>query len=312
MSEQTVPPPVQQPVPELESPKHLKSYPLVNDAYKFAVSRAYVATAVSYVKPIVVYVQSLLFSVALVKSLLVLFDSYFNKYILDSVDKLVPPIKTVGFDQLNARAAQTYSKIDPVPVVKDLVNNQIKPSVTATVDPIIKPFNNRFETLINNYLPEDSGARATHTAGSSQAPSSELPRLYNLTSSAINKTVPIANQELANIQSHITSKYNSNLTQPATIPTKIHAAAKTSVDLSNEGLDILNKTFENTVKPKLSETYETNIKPKVAPYFKNISVTIEKTKNTVDGLISEAAETAGAITSDIVAPDAEPIEVPAI
>ncbi|GMM35682.1 hypothetical protein DASC09_030070 [Saccharomycopsis crataegensis] len=279
---------------------HLKSYPILVDIATIISSSALVRAISDHVMPLFTYVTSLMMSVALIKTILVKSDEFFNSLVLDNVDAILPSLRSLHLQDVHPKkipekARAAASNLNPSIVLNDVnaklhaYEQQIRPNVSNHVGGIIKPLNNKLETLIDSYLPE--GEQDASAASQQQGPDDEISRLYNLTSSAYKKTVPIATNEISHIQDHVMKTYSANLPEnesPSTPSEKLQAAAKTSYQLSNEGLQLLNKT------------YETSVKPKVAPYIGSLKVgitrTVDEAKSNVDASLSEAAQGAETAT----------------
>lgn len=295
---------------------HLKSYPIVTDFVSLLTSSTIVASLFSNLKPFATYVQNLVFGVFLVQAVLARLDEYTDLFILNNLDKLAPSLKQVHLKDVDPRTAlaNTIGFNDLNEKVKGY-EKQIRPTVSTRVDPIIKPLNNKLESLIESYLPKNNGssplngaaseslngeadgvAAGTEESSTSTSPADELARFYYLTASAYQKTIPEVTQIQKDVSAHILQTYSSKLPPSeqaegakktaanASATEKLQAAVQASIALSNEALDLLEKNYGFTIRGKVKPYQD-----RLDSLKSHVSVKVSSAKNEIDALVDQAA-----------------------
>lgn len=195
---------------------HLKSYPLVSDLLIFVFSLPILAAFIAHIKPFYLYIRNLLLSIGPVRLIVARIDDFVALTLLTSLETSVPALKNTHFE--NVRAVVTPKNIRPV--------------VTARVDPLVKPLNDRFEKVIETYLPKPEDSALENP--------DEIARAVNLVSLLYSRTLPVALNEVSALRSRVSETYKSNLPEKASTAApseRIAAIARTLFQLGSKGLE---------------------------------------------------------------------------
>lgn len=249
---------------------HLQSYPTVNAAYNYATSFSIVRKLSSKALPIVEVVleKSKPISVPLVKRASPLLDraDKLGDQILTQVDNRIPQLKTAEPQEVvdyarrpveqvlsmteaystAARDRFTVRVVKPIHDAAENVKHQYasvydakgKPLIRTRVDPLLLPLNEKFEALINLYLPAGDDISKHEN---------ELARTVELAIVAIKRAKPVIDEKATLLsklpketRAHVQDIYEKQKVEYAkgnnAISSSVYASIATWRQVSREGI----------------------------------------------------------------------------
>lgn len=263
------------------SAAHLKAYPIISELMTWLQHYTLVTYLINYLKQAFnvgkPYLAKVPYFIPNVKKL----DAFVDDSLLTKFDQIFPAITKLTLSDLTPSSIYASAKTYVYGKYNKLTESLIKSFSSARessvkmINPYVSPINNKFESLIDSYLPESPKLLK-------EASQDELTRFYSLTSSAVHKSVPLVTstkdqviQLPHEISSHISGVYSEEL---AASKNSTQAFAKTSRKLSAEAIQSL-KPIVDPILTKVGSIKTTT--------QQKISATGGNAKNYIDGMIAE-------------------------
>lgn len=183
-----------------------------------------------------------------------------NTLFVGVVDKYAPLFTELHAKDLTPSAVYAKSKSLATSSYTKF-SDKTKPTVIATVNPILSPVNTSLERAIGTYLPKPTDA----AAGVAPTSTDEIDKLMKLTTTVYQRSIPLIDSKFqaakkypVELQSHVSKIYQSKLDKnDKSIP---RAVVGTSQELTAETLHSLgfteNKTLAETTSTQLGEVVE--------------------------------------------------------
>lgn len=167
--------------------------------------------------------------------------------VLDLAKKPIVTLKSaVEAYKVAATTAAQDRVVKPLQNASDAVVERSKP----VIDPLLKPVNERFETMINNYLPKEETEKESEATP--EASTNELGRTVELAVTAVKRAKPALYSQANTTKTYVQGVYDEKHEQYAKgttgVQTTVYASIATARQLTTEGVALAGSVLQ---KPEI-------------------------------------------------------------
>lgn len=161
--------------------------------------------------------------------------------VIELAKKPIVSLRTVADTYKTAASTAAQERvIKPLQQATEAVKNECVSRSNSVVDPLLKPVNEKLESMLNEYLPASEKEATEATPAAAADADYELGRTVQLAVTAVKRAKPVLYSQATTTRTHVQEVYDAKhglyAKETTGVQTAVYASIATAKQLSTEGV----------------------------------------------------------------------------